>query len=70
MNLTDHHIHHPQLGQVETGGDRFRAILRAAARLRTAQESEANKAAVLARIKRRVELAAVIRAEQLEDARR
>lgn len=36
-NASDATIHHPKLGQVETGGDRFGAILKAAGQLHALQ---------------------------------
>lgn len=56
MNLDDKHIHHPQLGQVPTAGDRFGAILKAAKRLHEIQTSQTAQAAANARIERRIAL--------------
>jgi hypothetical protein len=39
-NATDAVIHHPKLGQVDTGGDRFGAILKASGRLHALQSGE------------------------------
>jgi hypothetical protein len=36
----DQHVHHPKLGQVDTGGDRFGAILRASGRLHALQSGD------------------------------
>lgn len=56
MNLDHQHIHHPQLGQVPTAGNRFQAILKAAKRLHEIQRSETAQAAANARIERRIAL--------------
>lgn len=56
MNLNDQYIHHPRLGQVPTGGDRFGAILRASARLRTLQQESTEQARIIANELRKAEL--------------
>lgn len=39
-NATDAHIHHPKLGQVDTDGNRFAAIVKASDRLHGLQAGE------------------------------
>lgn len=56
MNLNDQYIHHPRLGQVPTGGNRFSAILRASTRLHALQQDSAEQARINARILRKAEL--------------
>lgn len=56
MNLNDQYIHHPRLGQVPTGGDRFGAILSASNRLHTLQQDAAEQARINASILRKAEL--------------